>query len=213
MAGAADVDPSMLAPADRAILQALRLPGRLSDHAGGCRTGRVRDLARAHWRWRSRRVTRCCSCDCHVGRPIVSTTSFATCCRWHMGKGRSCCSTAILKAPECSALACISPKRNSPRMERRPLPFSQRVGVSCHDAAELAAAVAAGLDFATVSPVAVTASHPAVDALGWDGFQVLAASAGLPVYASGGLAPAQQELARQHGAQGVAGATAFWPAR
>lgn len=91
----------------------------------------------------------------------------------------------------------------------RPLPRSQPIGASCHDAAQLSLSVHLA-DFATLSPVAPTASHPDAPALGWAGFHALAAAAALPVYALGGLAPAAADEARRHGAQGVAGIRAFW---
>ncbi|HUB89747.1 MAG TPA: Nudix family hydrolase [Dyella sp.] len=94
-------------------------------------------------------------------------------------------------------------------LAERPLPWSQLIGASCHDAAQLRAS-AHRTDFATLSPVAPTASHPDAAALGWSRFQQLADAAALPVYALGGMAPALAGEARTHGAQGVAGIGAFW---
>ena len=96
-------------------------------------------------------------------------------------------------------------------LEARPLPPQQLVGASCHDAAQLAQALRLGADFATLSPVAATASHPQAAPLGWSNFQALAEAAALPVYALGGMAPAQRARARAMGAQGVAGIRGFWP--
>jgi 8-oxo-dGTP diphosphatase len=64
-------------------------------------------------------------------------------------------------------------------------------------------------DFATLSPVCATASHPDAKPLGWERFARLAADARLPVYALGGIAPEDLERARAAGAQGVAGIRAF----
>jgi 8-oxo-dGTP diphosphatase len=83
------------------------------------------------------------------------------------------------------------------------------VGASCHDAAQLAVGVHLA-DFATLSPVAATASHPGAPVLGWPRFQALADAAALPVYALGGMAPALAEQAHRHAGQGVAGIGAFW---
>jgi 8-oxo-dGTP diphosphatase len=94
-------------------------------------------------------------------------------------------------------------------LTERPLPWSQTVGASCHDADQLAKAIHLA-DFATLSPVAPTASHPQAPALGWPRFHAWAEAASLPVYALGGMTPAQAEEARNHGAQGVAGIGAFW---
>ncbi|MDI3263303.1 MAG: Nudix family hydrolase [Fulvimonas sp.] len=95
-------------------------------------------------------------------------------------------------------------------LDSRPLPWQRLVGASCHDAHELARAAAIA-DFATLSPVAPTASHPGQPPLGWQRFAAAAEAAALPVYALGGLQPTDTHLARRHGAQGVAGIRAFWP--
>ena len=92
----------------------------------------------------------------------------------------------------------------------RPLPWTQTVGVSCHDALQLDHAVRLGADFATLSPVAMTASHPGQASLGWSCFQDLAEATALPVYALGGVTPEQADEARNHSGQGVAGIRAFW---
>jgi 8-oxo-dGTP diphosphatase len=94
-------------------------------------------------------------------------------------------------------------------LRERPLPPTSWVGASCHHAEELDLAARLGADFATLSPVRATASHPDAQPLGWDGFAQLVADARLPVYALGGVTPADLERARVAGAQGVAGIRAF----
>jgi 8-oxo-dGTP diphosphatase len=64
-------------------------------------------------------------------------------------------------------------------------------------------------DFATLSPVCATASHPDAKPLGWERFAPLVADARLPVYALGGVGPDDLERAHATGAQGVAGIRAF----
>jgi 8-oxo-dGTP diphosphatase len=91
----------------------------------------------------------------------------------------------------------------------RPLPRDAWVGASCHDAGELERAAELGVDFATLSPVCATASHPDSAPLGWQRFAQLVAAARLPVYALGGVGPGDLERARASGAQGVAGIRAF----
>ncbi len=78
------------------------------------------------------------------------------------------------------------------------------VGASCHDAAELARAVELGVDLAVLSPVLPTASHPGAPTLGWPRFTELVAHCPIPVFALGGLTEADLDLARRHGAHGVA---------
>ncbi|MHB1991333.1 Nudix family hydrolase [Metallibacterium scheffleri] len=93
----------------------------------------------------------------------------------------------------------------------RPLPEAQWCGASCHDAQDLARAALLDCDFAVLGPVLPTPSHPGAPALGWPRFAALCATAALPVYALGGLTPADHEHARALGAQGVAGIRGFWP--
>lgn len=88
------------------------------------------------------------------------------------------------------------------RCAQRP-PF-ERVAASCHNAGELAHAAALGLDFALLSPVLPTPSHPEASGLGWQAFSRLVERSPLPVYALGGMHPQLLETARQHGAHGVA---------
>jgi 8-oxo-dGTP diphosphatase len=95
-------------------------------------------------------------------------------------------------------------------LHERPLPFGQWVGASCHDAAELALASERGIDFATLSPVAATASHPDAEPIGWTRFGELAEAASLPVYALGGMCVDDMEHALAANAQGIAGIRGFF---
>jgi 8-oxo-dGTP diphosphatase len=94
-------------------------------------------------------------------------------------------------------------------LHARPLPRTCWIGASCHDAEELELAAELGADFATLSPVCATASHPDTTPLGWERFAQLVADARLPVYALGGVGPDDLERARAAGAQGIAGIRAF----
>ena len=84
------------------------------------------------------------------------------------------------------------------------------VGVSCHDAAELAHAAAIGVDFALLSPVLPTLTHPGAATLGWEAFSALAAASPIPVYGLGGLGRDDVDLAQSHGAHGVALLRGAW---
>lgn len=75
---------------------------------------------------------------------------------------------------------------------------------SCHTAAELQRAGELGLDFAVLSPVLPTLSHPGEAHLGWAEFASRCAEATLPVYALGGLTRADLMVAQQNGAHGIA---------
>ena len=78
-------------------------------------------------------------------------------------------------------------------------------GRSCHDAAEVRAAEADGVDYVTVSPIQATVSKPGYGpVLGVEGLARLAASTTLPVYALGGIdGPAAVTACRAVGAHGV----------
>lgn len=92
----------------------------------------------------------------------------------------------------------------------RPPPREWLFGVSCHDAAELAAAQAAGADYAFLGNLKPSASHPGRPGIGWDAFAAGVADLSLPVYAIGGLGPADLEDAWAAGAQGVAAIRGLW---
>ncbi|MFN2308148.1 MAG: Nudix family hydrolase [Gammaproteobacteria bacterium] len=96
-------------------------------------------------------------------------------------------------------------------LERRPLPADLWLAASCHTADELAQAARIGCDFAVLGPVQATASHPGAPPLGWEALRTLTEHAALPVYALGGLHPADLEAAWQAGAQGIAAIRALWP--
>jgi 8-oxo-dGTP diphosphatase len=84
------------------------------------------------------------------------------------------------------------------------------VGASCHDAAELARAAELELDFVALGPVLPTTSHQGAAHLGWERFQHLIADYPLPVFALGGLTPADLETARRCGAHGIALRSGAW---
>lgn len=81
---------------------------------------------------------------------------------------------------------------------------------SCHDADALRQAERLNLDAAVVGPVRDTASHPGQPPIGWAGFDALASSTPMPVYAIGGLSPDDKPEAFAHYAQGVCGISAYW---
>lgn len=84
------------------------------------------------------------------------------------------------------------------------------VGASCHDARELARAAELGCDYALLSPVLPTASHPGESGLGWERFAELVKDTPLPVYALGGMRPESLDTAQCHGAHGIAMLNGIW---
>ncbi len=90
-------------------------------------------------------------------------------------------------------------------------PGNKLMAASCHNAEELQMAMELGIDFVTLSPIAATQSHPGSEPLGWAAAEQLMQAATLPVYLLGGMTPEHLDQARNCGAQGVAGISAFWP--
>jgi len=85
---------------------------------------------------------------------------------------------------------------------RRLLGERALIGVSCHDAAGLAAAASGGASFATLSPV--FASPGKGEPLGLARFSALVRAASLPVYALGGVDVAHARALKAEGAAGLA---------
>jgi 8-oxo-dGTP diphosphatase len=83
---------------------------------------------------------------------------------------------------------------------------------SCHDRAELEHAMALGMDFAVLGPVAATPTHPWSEPLGWARVAALLRAVSIPVYALGGLTAADLETAMDCGAHGLALRRAAWAA-
>jgi 8-oxo-dGTP diphosphatase len=75
---------------------------------------------------------------------------------------------------------------------------------SCHSAEELLLAENLGCDFALLSPVLPTRSHPGALHLGWDRFSAMAKGSTIPVYALGGMSHEHMQTAWKHGAHGIA---------
>ncbi len=85
------------------------------------------------------------------------------------------------------------------------------LSASCHDARELQQAESLGVNFAVLSPVLPTLSHPDAEVLDWDGFSKLCRNASIPLYALGGMSAAMLEQSWVQGAQGIAGIRGLWP--
>ena len=94
-------------------------------------------------------------------------------------------------------------------MQQRPNNLSGWLSASCHNPEELKRAESLGVDFAFVSPVNASISHPDAAPLGWRRFADITSVANIPVYALGGLTLDDTQQAIQSGAQGVAGIRGF----
>ncbi len=93
----------------------------------------------------------------------------------------------------------------------RPVPKGKWLAASCHNLQQLQQATKIDVDFAVLSPVCATTSHPVADVLGWDGFAAMVREAAFPVFALGGMSPANIEQSLGTGGQGIAAISALWP--
>ncbi len=100
--------------------------------------------------------------------------------------------------------------RELARLQQRPAAIDL-LAASCHTLQDLQKAEALAVDFALLSPVLPTRSHPDADPLGWEGFRDLVAQVNIPVYALGGMSPAHVDSAREQGGQGIAAIRGLWP--
>ncbi len=96
--------------------------------------------------------------------------------------------------------------------DSRPLPSEYLVAASAHTLEELKKAEVLGADFALLSPVKYTKSHPDIEPLGWTRFGEMIQQVSLPVFALGGVSVEDEEAAHKAGAQGLAGAKGYWRA-
>ncbi|MBQ4854482.1 Nudix family hydrolase [Rhodanobacter sp. B2A1Ga4] len=203
------VDPSILTPADRWILQALRLPTRYAITPADVRPGQrglwFERIGQAIERSRQLVQLQLPLWPRELVRELAA--GLLPLARRHGSQLLLC---GDIEGARRLGIGVQLKGRQLATLSERPLPLSQLVGVSCHDAADLAQAERLAVDFATLSPVAATHSHPQTPPLGWSRFQSLAEAAALPVYAFGGMAPAHVAQARDNSGQGVAGIREFW---
>lgn len=99
------------------------------------------------------------------------------------------------------------------RCRVRPVPRDHLLSAACHDAGSLARARALGVDFAFVSPVLTTSTHPDATPLGFTRLAELAATEPLPLYALGGLGCEELPAVIAAGCVGVAGIARIWGGR
>ncbi len=95
-------------------------------------------------------------------------------------------------------------------LEERPVGSDVLIGTSCHNRLELTRAAEMGLDYALLSPIKRTSSHPEVPPLGWEHFSELVDVADLPVFALGGMSVQDIPKAKACGGQGIAAISALW---
>ncbi|HYU13117.1 MAG TPA: thiamine phosphate synthase [Stellaceae bacterium] len=166
----------------------------------------------------------------HARRPLleIAAAAFAGGCRWFSlrEKDLSAAERRVLLAElvalgrrhgatvmahddidgvlETGAAGVHLPGSGDPAAARRRLPQGL-IGVSAHSAGEAAAALHAGADYVTLSPIFLTESKPGYGpALGLDALAAAAAAAPGPIIALAGITPDNARSCIAAGAHGVA---------
>jgi len=98
------------------------------------------------------------------------------------------------------------------RHQNRPISEEHILGASCHNEEELIKAAEINVNYAFLSPVQHTASHPEAIAIGWERFGSLIDEMNFPIYALGGMLPKDLQVAKSNGAYGIAMIGAIWNA-
>jgi 8-oxo-dGTP diphosphatase len=201
--------PELFPAADRPIISALRLPALylitgpdprdpgcfLTRLAAALQTGVRLVQLRAH-----------ALDDAQYGRLAEGAFSL---CEFHGARLLLNRDPALVGGLPCHGLHLTASRLT--QLDQRPRREGWWVGASCHHARDLEQAARLGLDYALLSPVKATRTHPDAVPLGWQGFAALADLAELPVYALGGLTPADLNTAFECGAQGIAAIRGLWP--
>jgi 8-oxo-dGTP diphosphatase len=113
---------------------------------------------------------------------------------------------------ECDATGLHLNARRLMATPARPVAGDKWLAASCHNLEELRQAERIGVDFALLSPVRATASHPGAKPIGWHRFHCLSEQSLLPLFALGGMRAGDLEDAWGHGGQGIAAIGALWGA-
>ncbi|BCX80775.1 8-oxo-dGTP diphosphatase [Methylomarinovum caldicuralii] len=205
-----ELDRHPLPAADRPIVTALRLPPRYPILEGGRTAARYQYwlehlLATEHTLiyWRARDL------DPEAYRKLLER---------FLPRVRQAGATLMLRAdleiPPAPGLGLGLHLDRTALARCRQRPAGWRwVAAACHTLAELQQAQSLGLDFAVLSPVLATPTHPDARPLGWDTAGDWLQQVNLPVYLLGGLKQRHLSRARRCGARGLAGIRAFLPER
>lgn len=206
----ADIDVQLLPPADRPVVNALRLPDRylitpvpassddpqfMAALENALRAGvRLVQLRLPGWSREAvaplARAVRDC-CIAHEARLLLHAD-------WQLAELLGLDGVHL-------------PARIAAGLSDRPIQAGRWLAVSCHNAEEISHAEAIGADFITVSPIEPTPSHAGSASLGWQRASALIANSTLPVYVLGGMGPIDIGTAQRGGAQGIAAIRALWP--
>ncbi|MEQ6886835.1 Nudix family hydrolase [Salicola sp. Rm-C-2C1-2] len=201
----AGLDPAAFPAANRRMIQVLQLPARTLITGGDITPERL-----------ANRLQGWGGSQCLLRCPDIDDDAYGALAGECLSVAREAgCRLLLHGAPQ--RLASLSgagglhlPWRQANQLIERPISNAYRLGVSCHDLAGLEHAQALGADYALLSPVKSTPSHPERLPMGWDGFERLVTAMDLPVYALGGVGSDDVMMSRRHGGCGVAGIGFWW---
>ena len=201
------VDPAILTPADRPILQALRLPSRYLVTPVD-----VAPEQRDAWFVRLRQTIE------RGGRLLQLRLP-----RWSPAQVRALATALLPVARRHGAQLLLDADVDGARelgegvgvqlpgpavaaWDERPLPWCQPVAIRCRDdAGQLAYAAQRGVDFAVLSPVAAAAGQRGGSPAGWQTFTRVADAVALPVYGMADVVVGESPWASGRGVAGVRG--------
>ncbi|NYE28096.1 8-oxo-dGTP diphosphatase [Rhodanobacter sp. K2T2] len=198
----AAIDPESMTPADRPILQALRLPATYAVSPADVAFDQ-RDV----WLKRIREVFSRGVRLLLLRLPLWPVESVRELARDLLPAAQAHDVQLVLDGDiEGARMLGVGVQLSSEQgalLSERPLPWRQLVGVSCHAASQLAKATQIQADFATWS-MGTESVAESLDASGaWTNFQSLAEEASLPVYADGDTVAMSMDRAKSSGAQGI----------
>lgn len=203
-------EPKLL-PGSHAIINALRLPNQLAitPDVASCERAAWFDALDATLR-RNIRLLR-------LRAPALDDAAYAELAAEVVVRARAADVQVLLdRSPvlvrDLGAAGLHWPARRAASVGERPIGLDYWFGVSAHHSAELRAAARLEADFAVLSPVCATDTHPERKPLQWAGWRQARADLDLPVYALGGLTADDLDKAHACNAQGVAAIRAFWGA-
>ena len=202
------IDPATLPPANGPLLTAARLPDLYAISAEY--TGDLDDYLSHIDHWAECGVRLAC-----LRSPSLESPAYRHLAEYALARTRRHGIALLLHgnaglAVELDAAGVHLPGHVLATTAERPVPPSLWLAASCHDASQLELAARIGCDFAVLSPVAPTTSHPSCAPLGWPAFEVLVDAASLPVYALGGMQADDARGARRRCGRGIAALGGFW---
>ena len=190
-----------LLPANQAIIQALRLPAVMG-------ISNLHELGEAVFLQRLQHAIQQGLTLLQIREPQLDKTALLNLIQRVQQVSHRAVQVVLNGDVEIALQAACGVHLNSQRLmqinERPNLAKNQLCGASCHNQIELQKAYQLELDYALLSPVQATLSHPKAQPLGWSKFSQLMQNTPIPVYALGGMQASDLPQAWHAGAHGIA---------